>query len=639
MGDSIHEILKKYWGHSQFRPLQEDIINSVLEGNDTLALLPTGGGKSICFQVPAMVFPGMCLVVSPLIALMKDQVENLNKIGIQAQAIYSGLHFNEIQLILNNCVHGGVKFLYVSPERLGSDRIKDQLQQMNISLLAIDEAHCISQWGFDFRPEYRKIAEIRELIPNVPVMALTATATARVVDDIQTQLGFKIKREFRKSFERLNLHYIVRYHENKLEKLLNSLVVMKGSGLVYVRNRKLAEEISQFLIDNSINASFYHAGLSGELRQKRQDDWIHNKTRIMVCTNAFGMGIDKPDCRLVIHYQIPDCLEAYYQEAGRAGRNGANAYCLLLYHPSDAIIMRAKLAQNFPEITFLREVYHALGSYFHIPVGQEMEKNVDFDLQGISEYLKKRPVIVQKAIEVLTQLQIIFTSEEINIPSKLRVLLTGNQLYMFQKDYPIYDEMVKLILRSFGGIFDNYISISEKTLAMKINISEFNVKEMLKKLNELGIIDYIEQKTKPQMRLIGQRVDSNHLQIDVSLLKNRRKMEEDKLEAMIGYAENKTICRSRNLLAYFDEKDVLDCCSCDICKETLSKYWTSQKLEFLKNELSNLEWHNPYSIKELTKKIKGHKEEELAKAFRILIDKGILQLNSQQLLTWAFKKE
>ncbi len=326
---AIHEVLKSYWGHTEFRPLQQDIIESVLFGNDTLALLPTGGGKSICFQVPAMVMSGVCLVVSPLIALMKDQVANLHSKGISAQAIYSGLNPSEIQLILNNCVHGGVKFLYLSPERLGSEYVKSQLLQMNICLLAIDEAHCISQWGYDFRPEYRKIKEVRELFPDVPVLALTASATESVVNDIQDQLGFKSKLVFRKSFERLNLHYIVRYHENKLDKMLNAFQMMRGSGLVYVRNRKLAEDLAAYLVENGMNASYYHAGLKAEERQIRQDNWIKNKTRIMVCTNAFGMGIDKPDCRLVVHYQIPDCLEAYYQEAGRAGRNGEAAYCLL----------------------------------------------------------------------------------------------------------------------------------------------------------------------------------------------------------------------------------------------------------------------------------------------------------------------
>jgi ATP-dependent DNA helicase RecQ len=509
---------------------------------------------------------------------------------------------------------------------------------MSISLLAIDEAHCISQWGFDFRPEYRKIADVREYLPNVPVMALTATATSRVVDDIQTQLGFKEKREFRKSFERLNLHYIVRYHENKLEKLLNSVVVMKGSGLVYVRNRKLAEELAKYLVDNGVNASFYHAGLSGELRQGRQDDWIRNKTRIMVCTNAFGMGIDKPDCRLVIHFQIPDCLEAYYQEAGRAGRNGAHAFCLLLYHGSDAIIMRSKLAQNFPEIAFLREVYDALGSYLQIPVDGSMEMPVDFDLTDFSGHIKKRPVVVQKALEILGQLQIITVSEELNIPSKLRVLLPGNQLYSFQNEQPMYDEMIKLILRNFGGVFDYYVSISEKVLAMKINLSESELKLRLIKLNELGIVDYVEQKSKPQIKLNEPRVSGAYIQIDGALLRTRRQMEEEKLEAMIAYAENTNICRSRKLLAYFDEKDVIDCCSCDVCKEKLIQYWSAEKLEKLVAELKNVIWEHPLTVKELAKKIVGYKEEELAKAFRILTDKGILHLNSQQLLTWAFKK-
>jgi ATP-dependent DNA helicase RecQ len=350
------------------------------------------------------------------------------------------------------------------------------------------------------------------------------------------------------------------------------------------------------------------------------------------------MGIDKPDCRLVIHFQIPDCLEAYYQEAGRAGRNGANAFCLLLYHGSDAIIMRSKLAQNFPEISFLREVYDALGSYLQIPINGSMEMPVDFDLTDFSGHIKKRPVVVQKALEILGQLQIISVSEELNIPSKLRVLLPGNQLYSFQNEQPIYDELIKLILRNYGGIFDYYVSISEKVLAMKINLSESDLKLRLNKLNELGVVDYVEQKSKPQIKLNEPRVSGAYIQIDGMLLRTRRQMEEEKLEAMIAYAENRSICRSRNLLAYFDENDVIDCCSCDICKEKLTQYWTVEKLEKLVTELSNVRWEHPYTVKELAKKIGGYKEEELAKAFRILTDKGILHLNSQQLLTWAFKK-
>jgi ATP-dependent DNA helicase RecQ len=631
---NIHQILKTYWGYDQFRPLQEDIIQSVLSGKDTLALLPTGGGKSICFQVPGLALEGLCLVISPLIALMKDQVENLNKIGVPSNAIFSGLHHNEIEIILNNCVNGGVKFLYLSPERLGSNLVKDFLVRTKIGLLAIDEAHCISQWGFDFRPDYRKILAIRELMPGVPVMALTATATINVVDDIQDQLGFKQKNSFRKSFERLNLHYVVRYHENKLEKLLNSLATISGSGLVYTRNRKQTEEIAQFLIDNSINASFYHAGLESELRQKRQEDWIKNKTRIMICTNAFGMGIDKPDCKFVIHYQIPDCLEAYYQEAGRAGRNDKNAYCLLMYHPSDAENMRAKLIQNYPEEKVLKRVYNALCSYLQIPVGVFKEEGFDFDISLFSKHIQMSPVTVLSALKILSQLDIIHMSEALNQPSRIKAIMKGSELYAFQVEHEQHDDLIKIILRTYGGLFDNYVPISEKAIAMKINCSMQSLQEKLNKLHLLRVFDYIQQKNKPQLFFKNERVDSNYLKLNQSLIADRKAAEENKLEAIIQYAENEVKCRSRVLLSYFDEKNALDCGTCDICKEKLKSFWSEPKILELVENLKKLDWTESLSVKQITKQIKAYREDDLVGVLRILLDRGILQLNSQQQINW-----
>jgi ATP-dependent DNA helicase RecQ len=632
--NSIHEILKQYWGYDEFRPLQQDIIESIIQGKDTLALLPTGGGKSICFQVPGMYLEGVCIVVSPLIALMKDQVENLEKVGIRAHAIYSGLHYQEIQLILNNCVHGGVKFLYVSPERLGSQLLLDYLGQMKIGLFAIDEAHCISQWGFDFRPEYRKISEIRKLHPNVPLIALTATATASVVDDIQTQLNFKSKNLFRKSFERLNLHYIVRTNENKEEKLLNSVKNIKGSGLVYVRNRKMTEQLSNFLVANSVNASFYHAGLSAELRISRQEDWIKNKTRVMVCTNAFGMGIDKPDCNFVVHYEMPDCLEAYYQEAGRAGRNGNPAYCLLIFHPSDSIKMRNKLEQSFPEDAIIRKVYDGLGSFFKLPIGGRMEEEIDFDYQVFSKYIHLHPILVINSIKLLSQLGILTISEALNQLSQLQIILPGNQLYAFQVEHEKYDIFLKTILRTYGGIFDKPISISEKLLAMKMNLSETIIKQNLEKLHLMEVLHYKPQKTHGQLQIIEERVSSNYLNINPSFLESRRNTEREKLEAMIRFAENDKICRSRVLLAYFDENSANDCGVCDICKEKLKGIWEEENLSQLVNQIEKLNWENSIELKDLVKQVKGFKEEDLLIAFRILLDKGILQLDKEQRLVW-----
>ncbi|MDP3929560.1 MAG: RecQ family ATP-dependent DNA helicase [Bacteroidota bacterium] len=635
---TIHEVLKSYWGYDEFRPLQQDIVEAVLAGNDTLALLPTGGGKSICFQVPAMAMNGLCLVVSPLIALMKDQVANLQSKGIAAQAIYSGLSQPDIQLILNNCVHGGVKFLYLSPERLGSDLLKSQLLQMNICLLAIDEAHCISQWGYDFRPEYRKIKEVRELFPDVPVLALTASATAAVVEDIQSQLGFKKKLAFRKSFERLNLHYIVRYHENKLEKMLNAFQMMKGSGLVYVRNRKLAEELADYLVQNGLNASFYHAGLMAEERQVRQDNWIKNKTRIMVCTNAFGMGIDKPDCKLVVHYQIPDCLEAYYQEAGRAGRNGNAAYCLLLYHHADAHIMRAKLTKQFPEPEFLAEVYNHLGSYFQVAVGQSSEQDFTFDLPAFAQQVKLPAVSIFNALKLLSQLELLQVNEAINLPSRIRFSLKGNELYQFQQTSQIYSDLLQLLLRSYGGIFDYDVAIAEKNLAMQLNVSESTLRSYLIKLQELNVLEYLPQINEPSIRFMGPRLAKQYLPVNDAFIKFRKKMEFEKLEAMIAYAENTSLCRSRVLLKYFDELNVMDCGVCDVCKEKIGKYWTEEKLATLCNQLRLIDWEKAYSIKELLVLIPHYRDAELATACRILIDKGILQLNLQQQIVWANRR-
>jgi len=632
---AIHEVLKSYWGHTEFRPLQQDNIESVLVGNDTLALLPTGGGKSICFQVPAMVMSGVCLVVSPLIALMKDQVANLHSKGISAQAIYSGLNPSEIQLILNNCVHGGVKFLYLSPERLGSEYVKSQLLQMNICLLAIDEAHCISQWGYDFRPEYRKIKEVRELFPDVPVLALTASATESVVNDIQDQLGFKSKLVFRKSFERLNLHYIVRYHENKLDKMLNAFQMMRGSGLVYVRNRKLAEDLAAYLVENGMNASYYHAGLKAEERQIRQDNWIKNKTRIMVCTNAFGMGIDKPDCRLVVHYQIPDCLEAYYQEAGRAGRNGEAAYCLLLYHTSDAHVMRANLAKQFPEPAFLASVYAHLSDYFQVPVGQESEHDYLFNIQAFSAHVKLNTVSVFNAVKLLSQLELIQVNEALNLPSRIKLHLKGNELFQFQNTHILYADLLQLLLRTYGGIFDYEVVIAEGNLAMQLNISEAKLRENLQKLQELGILTYSEQHNQPTLRFIGPRMAKQYLPVNSSYIRFRKQMEFEKLEAMIQYAENTNLCRSRVLLQYFDEFDAMDCGVCDICKEKIGRYWTEEKLVQLVEQLRVIDWKKAYSIKELASICKNYRDFELAAACRILLDKGILQLNSAQQITWV----
>nr|MBC7612355.1 RecQ family ATP-dependent DNA helicase [Pseudopedobacter sp.] len=634
---AIHQILKKYWGYDQFRLLQQDIIEEVLKGNDVLALMPTGGGKSICFQVPALEMEGICLVISPLIALMKDQVETLKKVGIQAEAIYSGIAYQEIQLILNNCVHGGVKFLYLSPERLNSRLFLDYLPQLKICLLAVDEAHCISQWGYDFRPTYRKIAALRELMPNTPVLALTASATKEVVEDIQKQLAFKKNKVFKKSFERLNLHYVVRTTEKKFDQLLSVFEKTRGSGLVYVRNRRKTEEIAERLKKAGINASFYHAGLSNELRIQRQEQWINNQMRILVCTNAFGMGIDKPDCSVVVHFEMPDCLEAYYQEAGRAGRNGEKAYCVLLYNVADETELKHRIEQNFPHETEIRKVYDAIGTFYQIPVGAPTEIAFEFDLPQFSAHFKFSPVVVFASLKILTQLGFIHLTEAFYTPSRIQILYKQDALFDFQHTNKPLDELLKLILRSYGGVFDSLTVINEKLLAMKLNVSETDLRLKLKKLQEFKVIDYKQQSDAAQLTIIGERWDKNYIHLDQALLRDRKSLFIDKLARIVHYATDKNMCRSRKILLYFNEPFALDCGSCDTCIGKRKRLLNNIQYQQIEISIKNACMAEPIAIQSLCVALKQYKQEDITGIARILLDKGILQLNPQQLLFWQKK--
>lgn len=493
-------ILQQYWGYNQFRSLQTEIIQSVLDGKDTLALLPTGGGKSLCFQVPAMLKEGFCLVVSPLIALMKDQVENLEKRNIKAKAIYSGLNYKEINLILDNaCFDNDLKFLYVSPERLNTSLFLDKLPALPINLIAIDEAHCISQWGHDFRPEYRQIAALREHLPNINIVALTASATKKVVADIVTQLNFNEKNIFTKSFERKNLQYIVRQTENKPEKLLSIINNSNGSGLIYVRNRKQTEEISKFLLLNNISADFYHAGLKGETRNLKQNAWIENKVRIMVCTNAFGMGIDKPDCRLVVHYEMPDCLEAYYQEAGRAGRDEKPAYCILLHDGSDDINAKKKIGVNYPDINEISLTYQAICDYLQVPVNAKPDRSFDFDIISFVKRYNFDAFKTLSCLKILEQSNLIVLSEAFYEPSKIKIICSHETLYKFQVENEKLDAFIKFLLRSYGGLFDNYVRLNELELANRIKLPVASIYKYLERLHTLEIIDYIKNKELSQL--------------------------------------------------------------------------------------------------------------------------------------------
>ena len=463
---AIKEILKNYWGYDQFRPLQEEIIQSVLEGKDTLALLPTGGGKSICFQVPAMALEGICIVISPLIALMKDQVENLNKRGILAMAIFSGMGKREIDIALDNCVYGPVKFLYLSPERLLTDLVKERIKYMKVNLLAVDEAHCVSQWGYDFRPPYLQIASIREFHPNVPILALTASATNEVSLDIIEKLAFKNHQIFRKSFERLNLSYSVLNQENKLQKLIDVCNGVKGCGIVYVKTRRDTVEIAKFLNQHQIPAQYYHAGLNLEERSQKQNYWINNEIRVMVATNAFGMGIDKPDVRFVVHYEIPESLEAYYQEAGRAGRDEKKAYAVILYQERDRLVFEKRFIQNFPDLSFIKQVYHYLCNYLQIPFEAGQGITYNFDLAVFCTKFQIDVLSTISAIKFLEDAMYFVLSENALLPSRLQFIVNGDDLYKFQVENSKFDGFIKSVLRLYGGAFDQFIAIKEADIVV-----------------------------------------------------------------------------------------------------------------------------------------------------------------------------
>src|SRR6201996_4538466 len=529
---TIQEILKHYWKYDSFRPLQEEIIQSVLIGRDTLALLPTGGGKSICFQVPALAKEGICIVVSPLIALMKDQVENLQAKGIEAVAIVSGMGKREVDIALDNCIYGPVKFLYLSPERLLSELVRVRIKYMNVNLIAIDEAHCISQWGYDFRPPYLHIADLRELHPTVPVLALTATATEEVRIDIQEKLQFKDGLVFQKSFERKNISCVVQHTESKLRKMLDIAHGVKGSGIVYLRSRKECADIAKFFNDNKISADYYHAGLSSEERSKKQESWKTNKIRVIVATNAFGMGIDKPDVRFVIHKDLPESLEAYYQEAGRAGRDEQKAYTVLLYNHPDRLKQEKMFILNFPTVDEIKLVYHYLANYYQLAYGAGEGISFDLDIGDFCSKFKLDPVKTLNALKFLEQSEYLAFNESVFLPSRMRFEISNEELYNFQIQNKGWDAFIKTLLRSYGGAFDNYVRIREFDISRRTNMSVQQVVEGLKQLQEYGILTYHPQNDNPQVTYLKPRQHANNLYINKARIDERKETYLKKIEAV-----------------------------------------------------------------------------------------------------------
>jgi len=581
------QTLQKYWGYGTFRALQEDIILSIGAGRDTLGLMPTGGGKSITFQVPAMAHDGICLVVTPLIALMKDQVENLKKKGIKAHAIHSGLTFEEIQTAFDNCIYGDYKFLYLSPERLSTELFLTKLPHLKISLLAIDEAHCISQWGYDFRPSYLKIAKVRELLPNVPVLALTATATLQVVDDIQQQLNFREPNVFQKSFERANLAYVVRHAENKEEQLLKILESVKGSAVVYVRNRKKTREYAELLLQNGIKAEFFHAGLPQKMKDERQEKWKRNRTRVMVCTNAFGMGIDKPDVRIVVHMDSPDSLEAYFQEAGRAGRDGEKAYAVLLWSPADKMQLNRSATVTFPEPEVIKRIYDALGNFFQVAVGSGEGANFDFNMGRFCAAFGFNALTVFNSLKILQRAGYMAFSEEMNIPSKVKVLFDNFELYKFQVANASLDPVIKLLLRSYTGLFTEYAAIDEELMSKRLNTSRDEVYQALLKLSRFKVIHYIPQRDTPVVTYLQRREEIRYVVLPPEVYQNRKDQYRERVDAVIDYATSNHICRSKLLLSYFGQKSSEHCGVCDVCIQRRKTELADKEFDAIMHKLKN----------------------------------------------------
>ena len=625
------KILKQYWGYDHFRGIQEDIIRSVGEGKDTLGLMPTGGGKSITFQVPALAQEGLCLVITPLIALMKDQVRNLRERGIKATAVYSGMTREEILIALENCIFGNYKFLYISPERLGTEIFQIKLRSMHVSLITVDESHCISQWGYDFRPAYLKIAEIRQLLPGVPVIALTATATPEVVKDIQERLQFRQENVFRMSFERKNLAYIVRHTEDKEGEMLHILQRVNGSSIVYTRNRKKTKEIAQLLNRNHITATFYHAGLSDETKDLRQKSWLKGEYRVMVATNAFGMGIDKPDVRLVIHADVPDSPEAYFQEAGRAGRDGMKAYAVLLFCPRDKITLKQRISDTFPEKDYIQKVYEDINFYYQMAMGDGLGCTFAFNLDEFCHNFKHFPVQTDSALKILTRAGYLEYTDEQDNASRIMFTITKEELYRIHEQNADTEKLLRILLRTYTGLFTDYAYINEELLSKRSGLSRPQIYETLLFLTRQHILHYIPGKKTPYIIYTRERQETDRIYLSKEVYEERKESYRRRIEAMIEYAESENNCRSRMLLHYFGEKNEHNCGQCDVCLQHHHSGLKQSQFDEISRQILALLKTSPFSPQELKAQIQVP-EEQVSKVIAYLLSEEIIRQENGRLL-------
>jgi len=627
------QILKKYWGHEAFRAQQEEIIGAVLKGRDTLALLPTGGGKSVCYQVPALAMDGMCIVISPLVALMHDQVSHLEKKGIKAVAITSAMSFKEIDTIFNNAIYKSYKFLYISPERIQTKLFLRKLPALPVNLIAVDEAHCISQWGYDFRPSYLQIKKIREVKPNVPLLALTATATQKTVQDILEQLEFKKDHTiFKTSFGRTNLHYHIKKEENKFDTLLNTCNKIKGSGVVYVRNRRKTKEIADFLVRNKVSADFYHAGLDAAERAKKQGDWISNHKRVMVSTNAFGMGIDKPDVRFVVHMDLPDSLEAWFQEAGRGGRDEKIAYALTLYNDSDILMLEEQLELAFPTIEQIKQVYLAICNFYQVAVGAGEGMSFVFNLEEIGARFNLTPSVIYNSVRFLEKENYLSYADTGYQQARLHMDVNKGELYNFQVQNPGLDHFIKTLLRTYAGLFDGYVNIDPFKIARAGKMDHTQVIKNLEKLHKLQLVDHIPQSGLPRILFTKERVDVKFLSITKEHYTALKKQARERMEAVIDMVRDTHTCRNRKVLQYFNETIFEDCQTCDVClKKARQKERGAYKK--IKAQLHMLLDHTEYPFAELVSLMYHYQKEDVVNCLNQMADDKEVKINGKQIVS------